>query len=158
MVGSFRRFSNGQRRWGRILVVIGAVLAAEVVWLVAELVFGVRLQAPAGSGYPQPVDIGPGTVAVASFVLSLLGWGVLAVLERFTSWARRIWLALSLIALVASLGMPMSGSGVPAVDRAVLVLMHVLVAAILVPAMYRTSPRSERQVRQSSPGLMREAA
>ena len=158
MSGLFQRFSGGQRRWRRILAVIGAVLAAEAVWLVAELVVGIRLQAPAGSGYPQPVDIGPGTVAIASLVVSLLGWGVLAVLERFTSWDRRIWLALSLIALVVSLGMPMSGSGVPDVDRAVLVLMHVLVAAIIVPAMYRTSSRSERQVRQSTPGLMRDAA
>lgn len=141
---SVQRFSTGERRRRRLLAVVGGALAAEAVWLMAELFFGVRLQAPAGNGYPQPMDIGPGTVAAASAILSLLGWGVLALLERFTSRARSIWLTLSLLALVASLGMPLSGTGVSAATRTGLLLMHLAVAAIVVPALYRTSPRMVR--------------
>ncbi len=125
----------------------------------AEFVFGVHVQSPAGNGYPQPADIGPGIVGISAGVLSLLGWGVLAVLERFTVRARGIWLALSLLALVASLGMPLSGSGVPAVDRAVLVLMHVAVAAIVIGALYRTArPRGEPRVQTAARRPLQEAA
>jgi hypothetical protein len=45
------------------------------------------------------MDIGPLYVAVASAVLSLLGWGFLAGLERFTPRAGVIWLVTALLAL-----------------------------------------------------------
>jgi hypothetical protein len=47
---------------------------------------------------------------------------------------------LALVALAASLAMPLSGTGVGAANRAVLVLMHVGVAAVLIPVLHRTSP------------------
>lgn len=152
---SVQTFLTGGRRRRRLLAVVGGVLAAEAIWLVAEVGFGVHLQAPAGNGYPQPMDIGPATIAAASATLSLLGWGVMAVLERFTSRARGVWLTVSLLALVASLGMPLSGAGVSAADRAVLVLMHLTVAAIVVPVLARTSPR--RQWRDTQLSAIREA-
>jgi Family of unknown function (DUF6069) len=129
-----------ERRRTRLLGIGAAVLVAEMVWVLAELVLGIRLQAPAGTGYPEPVDIGPLNVAVASVVLSLVGWAVLAALERLTPHARRVWLLVALVALAASLSMPLSGSGVTLANRAVLVLMHVAVAAVLMPVLYRTSP------------------
>lgn len=154
---SVQRFSSTSRK--RLFAVVAGVIVAEVVWLLADRVFGIHVQAPAGNGYPRPADIGPGTVGVAAGVLSLLGWGLLAVLERFTLRARGIWLALSLLALVASLGMPLSGSGVRPSDRAALVLMHVAVAAIVIPVLYRTSrPRAKQPVRSSTQRLMGEAA
>ena len=155
---SVQRFSSGERQWKRALAVVAGVIAAEALWVVAELVFGVRLQAPAGNGYPRPVDIGPGTVAIASAVLSLVGWGLLALLERFTSWARRIWLGLTAVALVLSFALPLGGTGVMAADRAMLVLMHLAVAAIVMPVLYRTSPQTERAARQPNSVVMREAA
>src|SRR5690348_15507748 len=114
---SVQRFSTGRRQWKRALAVVAGVAAVEAVWLVAELVFGVRLQAAAGNGYPQPVDIGPRTVAIASAVLSLVGWGLLALLERFTKHARRVWLGVALLALVVSFSLPLSGTGVATADR-----------------------------------------
>jgi hypothetical protein len=109
------------------------------MWVLAELVFGIRLQAPAGTGYPEPVDIGPLNVALASVLLSLVGWALLALLERLTPHAHRIWLVLALVALAASLSMPLSGTGVRSENRAVLVLMHLAVAAVVIPVLYRTS-------------------
>jgi Family of unknown function (DUF6069) len=134
-------------RWRkRLLAVVGGILAAEVIWLLATFALGIHVQAPAGNGYPQPVDIGPGTVGITAGVLSLLGWGVLALLERFTRRAGGIWLAFSLLALIVSLSMPLSGGGVPAADRAALVLTHVAVAAIIIPAFCRTSRRKVEQL------------
>ena len=136
-----RLMTSPERRRARLLGVAAAVLLAEVVWVFAKLVLGLRLQAPAGTGYPDPVDIGPLNVALASVGFSMLGWAVLAGLERLTAHAHRIWLVGALVGLVASLAMPLSGRGVSPTDRALLVQMHVAVAAILIPVLYRTSPR-----------------
>ena len=124
----------------RLLGVAASVLVAEAIWALARFALGIPLQAPAGAGYPEPVDIGALNVAVASVGLSLVGWGALAVLERLTPHARRIWLLAALAALGLSLVMPLSGFGASPANRAVLVLMHVAVVAVLIPALYRTSP------------------
>jgi hypothetical protein len=46
----------------------------------------------------------------------------------------------SVVVLLASLGAPLSGTGVTAANRAVLTLLHLTVAAVLIPVFYRTSP------------------
>lgn len=76
-----RLITPPERRQMRLLGVAAAVLVAEAVWVLAELVLGIRLRAPAGTGYPEPVDLGPLNVGFASVVLSLIGWAVLAALE-----------------------------------------------------------------------------
>lgn len=127
----------------RLLGVAGTVLLTEGLWLLATAVAGIHLQAPAANGNPQQFDIGPLLVAVASIVASLVGWGLIAVLERLTTHARGAWLILALVALAGSLVMPLSGTGVSVANRAVLVLMHLAVAAVLLPVLYRTSvPRT----------------
>ena len=146
-MNSQSQMSRSERRV-RLAGVAAAVLVAELIWIAAELVFDIRLQATAGNGYPEPVDISPLTVAVASLALSLLGWAVLSVLERLTRHARRIWLSLALVALAVSLSMPLSGTGITVGNRIVLVLMHVAVAAVVIPVLYRTSPRQLAPVSQ----------
>ena len=141
--------TNQQRRI-RLLAIVGGVLVAEVLWAVAEFVFGLHLQAPASNDY-APMDLGPVFVGVTAAVLALVGWAVLAILERVTSHARVVWLLLAPFALLASLVMPLSGTGVSDANRAVLVLMHIGVAAALIPAFYRTLPRRTRP--PSRPGM-----
>jgi hypothetical protein len=46
---------------------------------------------------------------------------------------------------VLSLGTPLSGTGITAANRAVLVLMHLAVGGVLIPALYRTSPSRARK-------------
>jgi hypothetical protein len=126
----------------RLIGLAMAMLLAEVVGLTARFVFGVQLQAPAGTVAPYPVDITPWTIAVASIVGSLAGWATLAVLERRTAHARRSWLPLSLAVLIGSLILgPLAGTGVSAADRTTLVLMHLTVALVAIGALYRTSQR-----------------
>jgi Family of unknown function (DUF6069) len=142
--------TRSQQRRIRLLAIVGGALVAEVLWAVAELGFGLHLQAPASNDYP-PMDLGPVFVGVTAAVLALVGWAVLAVLERVTSHARVVWLLLAPVALLVSLVMPLSGTGVSDTNRAVLVLMHIGVAAALIPAFYRTLPRRARQ--PSRPGM-----
>jgi len=77
------------------------------------------------------------TVAVVSF----LGWGLLAILERITVRARLTWYIVAVIGLVLSLGAPLSGTGVTAGDRIVLVLMHLTTGAVLFSGFARTVGR-----------------
>jgi hypothetical protein len=119
-----------------------AVLLAEVVGLIAQFVFGVHLQAPAGTVDPNPVDITPLTIAVASIFGGLAGWASLAFLERLTPRARRYWLPLALAVFIGSLIFgPLAGTGVSAADRTTLVLIHLTVALTVIGALYRTSQR-----------------
>ncbi|MGH2365018.1 MAG: DUF6069 family protein [Chloroflexota bacterium] len=107
----------------RLLGIGVALVLTQAIRAVATLVAGLRLQSPASNGYPA-MDIGPLTVAVATVALSLIGWGVLAGLERLTIRARGLWLTIALLGLVGSLFMPLSGADVSTADRAVLVLMQ----------------------------------
>jgi hypothetical protein len=86
-----------------------AVIAAVVLWAIAVHAAGIDLRSP-GFGHSQkPAALNPGTVAVVSGLAGLAAWGLLALLERSTQRPRQIWTAAALIALVVSLGAPLSG-------------------------------------------------
>jgi len=50
---------------------------------------------------------------------------------------------IAVAALVLSLGTPLAGAGVTLANRLVLMLMHLAVGSVLIPALYRSSPRRE---------------
>jgi hypothetical protein len=52
-----------------------------------------------------------------------------------------VWLVIAVAALVLSFGTPLAGAGVTLVNRLVLMLMHLAVGSVLIPALYRSSPR-----------------
>jgi len=132
----------GRRRRFRLLAVAGAVMAALGLWATVELGFGLDLRSPgeAFGGTGGTSDVGPLQVIIASGIGSLTGWALLALLERFSARARAVWVVIALLALLASLGGPLGGTGVTAANRAVLVCMHLLVAAIVIPSFYLSSP------------------
>ncbi|MGA8015597.1 MAG: DUF6069 family protein [Candidatus Dormiibacterota bacterium] len=129
-------------RTGRIraLGVLGAAVAAVAVWAIAVRLFGVQLSVRFGSGAPQIVGID--YVVAASLVGSLLGWGFLTVLERRTSRARGIWTGVAVALLLGSLSLPLTAATTMS-SRISLALMHLAVAAVLIPALRRlpTPPR-----------------
>jgi hypothetical protein len=69
---------------------------------------------------------------------SLAGWGLLVVLERRTAQARSIWTAITVLAVLASFSLPLF-AGVSTSTKVTLAVMHVAVAAVLIPAMRRGS-------------------
>jgi hypothetical protein len=119
----------------RLLVVLGAVLATVVLWLLAEVVLGTDLRAPAMDGAGDNQDVNVGAVIISALVASVVGWGVLALLERFTRRGWLVWTVLATVVAVISLGGPFSGSGVSTGNRLWLAAMHVAVAAILIPGL-----------------------
>jgi len=142
----------------RLLGIFAGLLAAEAVWLVAEGALVIPVQAPAGTLAAEPVAIDPLSVALAASVLPLVGWLVLVGLEQLTQHARTIWLVLALVALAASLGMPLSGSGVSDANRVVLVLMHLLVGAIVIAVLYSSSRRGGQSLARSASAAAGDAA
>jgi hypothetical protein len=122
----------------RALGAAGAVLAAVAVWAIAVPVLGIHLIIRFGSAAPESVEVG--LVAGASALASLAAWGLLALLERRTRRARSIWTAIAVVVLLVSLSLPLSAGTTNSV-RATLALMHVVVAAILIPTLRRGSPR-----------------
>jgi hypothetical protein len=128
------------RRRARFLTVAGATGAALALWAVVEVVFGLDLRGPAFAANTEPSHVGPAQVLVVSLLASLAGWGLLAVLERFTSRARGSWALVAAVVLIGSLGGPLSGTGATTGERAALVGLHLVVGAVLIPLLYRTSP------------------
>lgn len=70
--------------------------------------------------------------------VSLLGWALLAVLERHTLWARGVWGGTAGVVLLLSLAGPLTRA--TSTSAAItLVAMHIGVAVVFIPLLARTS-------------------
>lgn len=134
----------------RLLLTTGTVLAAAAAWAIIEGVAGVDLRAPAFDASTTSQDIGLLAVVVSSLVASLAAWGTLALLERSVSRPRRIWAALAIAGLFLSLGGPLSGTAIDTASRSLLVVLHVIVAAVLIPLFYRTAAQDGKGLLSNS--------
>ncbi|MFE9813982.1 DUF6069 family protein [Streptomyces sp. NPDC005773] len=116
----------------RLGVTALTVLAPALVWLVTDPLLGHRLRMADGD---QTLDISAAPVAVVALLASLAGWGLLAALERFTAGrARTIWIWVAGAVLVVSF-LPFIGDTMNGGTRASLALMHLAVAAVLIPGL-----------------------
>jgi hypothetical protein len=132
-------------RRARALAVIAAALAALAVWLVTDPLLGVDLAAPTRPGSEELLSITPALVAGTSLVVALAGWALLALLERFTARARTVWTAIALLVALLSLAGPLSTlASTTAANAVALALMHLAVAAVLIPILAGTSPAPAR--------------
>ncbi|MBG6104733.1 threonine dehydrogenase-like Zn-dependent dehydrogenase [Micromonospora vinacea] len=118
----------------RALGVAAAVVAPLAIWAVGALA-GVdyTVESP---GQPATV-IGAGAIVMIALVAALLGWAVLALLERFaTRVARPVWISLAIVVTVLSFVPVLS---VEATGGAKLALgaTHVAVAAALIALLPR---------------------
>ncbi|MFG2332165.1 DUF6069 family protein [Streptomyces sp. NPDC048604] len=124
----------------RALAVVAAVVVDGLIWLLASTVLDIDLRIPDGPGSTTTSELYLPAVLIGSAVVSLLGWGLLALLEKFAAGrARTIWTAVAVAILLLSLFAPLFGAGLTAGNRATLVLLHLTVGAILVPA-FRRAP------------------
>lgn len=115
----------------RALTVAGATAAAVLPWIAARAT-GVELEVATG-GQP-PMVIGLAVVVAAALAASLAGWGTLALLERLTSRARPIWIAVAVTVLLASFA-PLLVAEAATGALAYLALMHIAVGAVLIPGL-----------------------
>lgn len=122
-----RAVDGASRVRSRSITLVVAVLAAVAVWSIAT-VAGTRLTVDQGAG---PQDVTVLAVIVTSALAALLGWGLLAVLERLSARATMIWTGIAVVVLVLSL-VPASLVDASAGTRVALVLMHLVVGAVVI--------------------------
>lgn len=110
--------------------VTAAALGAVLVWVIAVPLAGLDLAANQQGAIRQ---VGLGAVVTVAVGAGLVGWALLALLERLTSRGRRIWMVIASVVLALSLLGPIGG-GVGLGTKVVLSLMHLVVGATLVVA------------------------
>jgi hypothetical protein len=121
-----------------VTTVLGATAAAVAIWIVATLA-GAELTVSFGAGQPiQKITVI--NVVVAALVGSLAGWGLLALLRRFTTNARAVWTVIAIIFALLSLGGPLATIS-SAGTKAWLVAMHLAVATVTIVGLRRTKGR-----------------
>ena len=125
-----------KQRRVRALCAAGGALAAALAWIVEVPLLGIHLTFRFGTGHIQ--TIGACEVIGVTVAASLLGWVLLALLERRIPHARPLWTTIALAALAASLALPLA---VATTTSAVagLVVMHLTVGAAVIPAMAQTA-------------------
>ncbi|UWP79197.1 DUF6069 family protein [Dactylosporangium fulvum] len=119
----------------RALAIVGAVIGTVLIWVIARQAVG-DLTVRAGSG-TQEVSV-VAVILTAAFA-GLVGWGLLAVLERATAKARTVWTVIAVVFLLLSLLGPLGAVGAGA--KVSLALMHLLAGAVIIPTFARTSRR-----------------
>ncbi|MFI2478786.1 DUF6069 family protein [Nocardia xishanensis] len=108
----------------------GAVLATALMWVAAHGL-GVELLVDARNGQPAQV-VGLPQVVGSTLVVSLLASATRKWLNRFADRAATIWTRLAITVLLVSLA-PMAYVQASGSTKATLALMHIAVAAVLVP-------------------------
>jgi hypothetical protein len=132
-----------QPRRARALAVVAAALAALAVWLVTDPLLGIDLVGTTRPGSEELMSITPALIAGTSLVVALAGWALLALLERFTARARTIWTTIAVVLTLLSLAGPLSVlASTSAANALALALMHLAVAAVVIPMLAGTSPAS----------------
>jgi hypothetical protein len=116
----------------RALGAAGGALAVALAWVVEVPLLGIHLNFRFGDGHVQTITIGQ--VIGVTVAASLLGWLLLALLERRTPHARRLWITIALVALAASLALPLAVA-MTSSAAAGLIVMHVTAGAVVIPAM-----------------------
>ncbi|MFF0431978.1 DUF6069 family protein [Streptomyces sp. NPDC004327] len=125
----------------RALAVVAAVVIDGLIWLLAHSAFDIDLRTPDGPGSTTTSPLPFPAVIIGVAVIGLLGWGLLALLEKFAAGrARTVWTVVALVILVLSLFAPVFGAGLTTGNKITLVLFHLVVGAILVPAFRKSAP------------------
>lgn len=125
--------TTGSRVRSRAVGVVVAALAAILVWVIAVPLLGVDLAVVQG-GARQTVGLG--AVVLTPLVVGLLGWALLALLERRLRNGRRIWSIVAVVVALLSIVGPIAAA-VSAAVAITLVLMHLVVAAVLITTLPR---------------------
>jgi hypothetical protein len=120
----------------RALCAAGGALAAALVWVVEVPLLGIHLTVRFGAGHLQTIAVGQ--VIGVALAASLLGWLLLALIERRTPRARIIWTTIAVVVLAASLALPLSAATTTSAVAG-LIVMHVAAGAAVIPVMAHTA-------------------
>ncbi|MER5705446.1 DUF6069 family protein [Micromonospora sp. NPDC002296] len=112
----------------RLVAVAAAVLSCVVIWVVGWI---------AGVDYAvvnpdRTIEVNVGAVIAFALVSALLGWALLALLERFTGRAALIWTVVAVVVTLVSF-VPVFAADASTGAKVALGVMHLAVAGVLIP-------------------------
>lgn len=139
----------------RALCAAGGALAAALAWTIEVPLLGIHLNFRYGTSHIEIVAVSQ--IIGASLAASLLGWLLLAVLDRRTRHARTLWTSLALAGLAASVALPLAAATTSATTTSALVglaAMHLTVGAAVIPAMASTARARSDSAPESQPPQM----
>lgn len=110
--------------------------AATAVWGIAEQLLDIDLVVRRNEHTEQ--QVASLAVTLTSLGAGFAGWGLLALLERWTGNARTVWTVIAAVVFVVSLLGPLAA--VTPAATAVLMGMHGIVAATLLFGLRRSTP------------------
>ena len=121
---------NARWRAGRIVAIAIAATATGLAWLLGWLVHvDYVVDTPIGTR-----KITLALTIVATVAAGIAGWVVIAMLERYTSSPRGVWIALTLAVLVLSV-VPVFRTTANIGTQLMLTALHCVAAAVLIPAL-----------------------
>jgi hypothetical protein len=126
-------------RRARSLAVGGATLATSAIYLAAHAMGTDFALTDPGKSASHALILPE--IIVFTLVFSLLGWGALALLERYTRRAKTIWTVLATAVLALSF-VPLAIEQATADTKIMLSLIHLAVAAVLVPVLRQGTSRT----------------
>lgn len=124
----------------RALAVAATVAAAALVWLVGEPLLGNDLVVEQPG--QAPLDLSLASFVIITLGASLMGWAVLALLEKITRYGRRIWTGLAVAVVLVSF-LPFLSAQMTTGSAVVLGVVHLVVGAVLVPLLLRVPRGSD---------------
>jgi Family of unknown function (DUF6069) len=130
---------DARRSWARALCAAGGAAAAAIAWAIEAPLLGIRLTVRFGAMAPQTVVAGQ--VVGAAVVAGLLGWLLLAALDRRVARARTTWTAAALLVLAVSLAVPLAAATTTSAAVG-LVVLHLVVGAVVIPGLASTARRA----------------
>jgi hypothetical protein len=123
-----------RRRYFRATAVFAAAAAASAIWLLAHAAGADFTMRAAGKSLTIVFPM----VIVVTLWFGGVAWAAIALLERYTSSAARIWTRLAAGILLLSF-VPIFAEHANAGTRTALVLIHLTVATVLISALRRTA-------------------
>jgi hypothetical protein len=118
----------------RHTTVAAAAASAAASWMVVTQLAGVHLAVR--FPHSSATTVGLATTVSAAAGATLLGWGLLAALERMTSRARRVWAIVAVAVFLLSLALPIAWATTTAA-AAGLAVIHLAVASVAITGLTR---------------------
>ena len=130
-----------QQGRSRALSTAAAAAAVAIAWAIEVPLLGIHLRIRFGAMHPQIITIGQ--VIGAALAAGLIGWLLLAALDRRASSPRATWSSMALLVLAVSLALPLAAATTTSAAIG-LVVLHLVVGAAVIPGMASTARSRSR--------------
>lgn len=127
----------------RLIVVGAALVAVAVAWTLARVALG-PLEAPQ-LGETEPTAVTLPIVLLMTLQFVVIGWLALAAAERWAPRVARFWQPVAWVLVALSL-LPLVNPAIETPAKLGLGLLHLVVAAVVIPGLARAGRRTRAEV------------